>query len=120
MSQRRAGKIQLQLNGEVQEARGNFSYNLGKPQREAIIGAGLEVQGFKESGQVPFIEGEITDRGDLDLAALVQGDDLTVTLELANGKMVALYRAWFAGEGTATTEEAAIAVRWEGVKAEEV
>ena len=119
MSQRRAGVIQLQINGEVYDARGNFTYNLGRPMREAIVGADL-VHGYKETPQVAFIEGEVTDRGSLDLALLVTADNVTVTLSLANGKVVVLRNGWFAGEGTANTEEANIAVRFEGVSAQEV
>ena len=47
------------------------------------------------------------------MEALVRGDNATVTLELVNGKTIVLSNAWFAGEGTVTTEEAEIAVRWE-------
>lgn len=117
--QRRAGLIQLQVNGEIQDAKGSFSYNLGRPKREAMIGSD-RVHGYKEMPQAPFIEGAITDRGTLDLAALASGRDLTITLTLGNGKLVVLNEAWFAGDGTGTTEEAEIAVRWEGATAEEV
>jgi hypothetical protein len=119
MSQRRAGLIQLQINGEVQDAKGSFNYNLGRPKREAIVGAD-SIHGFKETPSVAFIEGEITDRGNLDLAKLTLIEDATVTLTLANGKVVVLRDAWFAGEGTAATEEANIAVRFEGAGGEEI
>ncbi len=117
--QRRAGIIEVQTNGEVLDAKGNFSYNLGKPKRDAIVGAD-GIHGFAEVPQVPFIEGEITDRGTLDLGALVTMEDATVTLRLANGKVIALREAWFAGEGTGNSEQANIAVRWEGAGAEEI
>lgn len=119
MSQRRGGIIQVQIDGEVVDAKGNFGYNLGRPAREAIVGVD-RVHGFKETPQVAFIEGEITDRGSLDLAKLVTIEGATVTLSLANGKVIVLRDAWFAGEGTGNTEEANIAVRFEGAGAEEV
>lgn len=119
MSQRIAGMLAVQVNGEVFQGKGNWSYNLGRPMREAIVGTN-SIHGFKETPQVPFIEGEITDRGDLDLSALVQVTRATVTLRLGNGKMVVLRRAWFAGEGTANTEESNVEVRFEGLQAEEV
>lgn len=117
--QRRAGLIQLQVQGEIQDAKGAFTYNLGRPKREAIIGSD-GVHGFKETPQVAFIEGAITDRGTLDLAVLATGRDLTVTLTLGNGKVIVLRDGWYAAEGTGSTEEAEIAVRWEGSNAEEV
>jgi hypothetical protein len=87
--------------------------------REAIIGSD-GVHGYRETPQVAFIEGALTDRGSLDLSALVRGRDQTVTLSLSNGKVIVLKDAWFAGEGTTSTEESEIAVRWEGAGAEEI
>lgn len=117
--QRRAGLIQLQVNGEIFDAKGTFTYGLGRPKREAVIGAD-GVHGFKEMPQVAFIEGAITDRSTLDLTAIVGGKDLTVTLTLGNSKIIVLRDAWFAADGTASTEEAEISVRWEGANAEEI
>lgn len=119
MSQRRAGLIQVQVDGEVYDAKGSYGYNLGRSMREAIVGSD-GVHGFRETPQVAFIEGEITDRGSLDLDKLVNIEGATVTLSLANGKVFVLHDAWFASEGTVNTEEANIAVRFEGAVAEEI
>jgi len=119
MSQRRAGIIQVQVQGEVMDAKGNFTYNLGVEKRESIVGAD-RIHGYKAMPQVAFIEGEITDRDTLDLARLVKGQDQTITLSLANGKVIVLREAFFAGEGTGNTEEGNIGVRWEGASGEEV
>jgi len=117
--QRRAGLIQVQINGEIADAKGSFSYNLGRPKRDALIGSD-GVHGFKETPQVAMIEGVITDRGSLDVAALVSGTNQTVTLTLGNGKVIVLRDGWFAGEGTASSEEAEVPVRWEGANGEEI
>lgn len=117
--QRRAGTINLKVGGVIQDAKGAFTYNLGNVKREAIVGSD-KVHGFKETPQVPFIEGAITDRGNLDLNALTSGTGLTVTLELSNGKTIVLGQGWWAGEGTVNTEEAEIPVRWEGQTCKEV
>jgi len=117
--QRRAGLIQLQSNGEIYDAKGSFTYNLGRPKRDGIVGSD-SVHGYKEMPQIPFIEGAITDLSTLNLAALLEGRDLTITLTLGNAKTIVLRDAWFAGDGNATTEEGEIAVRWEGKNAEEV
>lgn len=119
MSQRRAGIVYLKIDGEIHDVKGNFQYNLGKPKREAIIGAD-SVHGYKEVPQVAFIEGEVTDRGSLDLEKLVTADGVTATLELSNGKVFVLRDAWYAGEGTVGTEEAAIGLRLEGKSGEEI
>lgn len=119
MSQQKGGTINFKVGGVVYDAKGSFTANLGRPKKEAIIGAD-KVHGFKEMKQVAFIEGVITDDSSLDVAALLDIKDTTVSLELANGKMVVMRNAWFAGEGDITTEEGEIAVRFEGKGAEEV
>ncbi len=116
---RRAGTIFLKVNGVIHNAKGNFTYDLGAPKRDAIVGADT-VHGYKEAPKAPFIEGAITDRGDLDLNALFNLDGALITLELGNGKTIALSDAWYAGEGTASTEEGEVPVRFEGLRAEEV
>jgi hypothetical protein len=113
------GIIEVKINGDIMSAKGNWTYNLGKPKREAVSGSDV-IHGYKEIPQVAFIEGEITDKGDLDLSAVVQTVDATIYMRLANGKLIALRSAWFAGEGTGNTEEGNVAVRFEGLSAEEV
>lgn len=117
---RRAGVIVVKVGGVQYDAKGNFSYNLGLPKREAIVGSD-GIHGYKETPQVAFIEGEFTDRPDMSLAALAAIESETVTLELNNGKTVVLSQAWFAGEGTGNTEEANISVRFESrLQAQEI
>ncbi len=120
MSQnRRGGVIFLKINGDIQDAKGSFTYNHGKPKREAIVGAD-RVHGYKETAQAPFIEGEITDSATLDVEALKDVDGATITLELANGKVFLLRDAWYANEGNVQTEEGNITVRFEGMSGEEI
>lgn len=116
----RAGPITFQTNGEIQECRGKFTYNLGKPKKEPIVGSDGKVHGWKVIPQVAFIEGTITDRGNLDVAALLTMTDTTATLGLPNGKCVVLHDACQVGEGTADSEEAEIPIRYEGRSAEEI
>lgn len=119
MTQRKGGLIQLQVNGVLQDCKGNFSFGLGSSKKEAIVGSD-RVHGYMEKPQVPFVEGEITDRGSLDLASLFATSDATVTLSLANGKTVVLQSAWYAGDGVGNTEEGSVPVRFEGLQADEV
>jgi hypothetical protein len=113
------GLIALKINGDMYFAKGNFTYNLGLPKKEGVVGSD-RVHGYKEVPQIPFIEGEITDRNELNLEDLLTLEDATVTLELANGKVIMLREGWYAGEGTGNTDEGNIALRIEGISAEEV
>lgn len=120
MSQRIAGLLELQITGVVMQAKGEFSYSPGGVKRTAIVGGDGTIHGYKEETLVPFIEGEITDRGDLDLVALFATRGATVTLTPGHGKMFVLRKAWWAGDNVANTDEANIPARFEGVSGEEV
>lgn len=117
--QRRGGTIAVKADGFVFLAKGEFSYNLGRPKRDPVIGSD-GIHGFKETQQPAFIEGAITDDGTLDLAKLVTTTGATVTLELAIGKVISLRDSWYAGDGTGKTEEGEIPFRFEGARAEEI
>jgi hypothetical protein len=119
MANRVGGIIELKIDGSIQSAKGNFTYNLGRVHRTAVVGADA-VHGYKENPQVAFIEGEITDRDTLNLENLVNTTNATIYLRLANGKLIVLREAWFAAEGTGNTDEGNIGVRFEGLSGEEV
>lgn len=119
MSNRRSGLLEVKVDGVIYDVKGNWTYNLGAPKRDAIVGQD-RVHGYKELPQVPFIEGEITDASNLDVAKLLLTDNATITLNIANGKVIELRQAWYAGEGSIGTEEANIQIRFEGIDAEEI
>lgn len=114
-----AGIVSVKVDGVQIKVKANVTYHLGTPKREAIVGHDA-VHGYKELPQVPYIEGETTDHKDLDLKKFFGIQDATVTAQLANGKTIVLRKAWNASEGTASSEEAAIPFRFEGMDAEEI
>jgi len=116
---KRGGIIFLKLDGGIQQAKGEFTYNLGRPKRDAIVGSD-GIHGYVEVPQVPFVEGEITDHPDLDLNEYTTRENMTLTLELANGKVIVMRNAWYAGEGTGNTAEGNIGVRFEAISGEEI
>ena len=118
MSQQRIGGIvYIRVNGELLQAKGAFSYNLGAPKREALMST-TGVAGFMEKPQVPYIEGEIYHTANLDLPALQRIVDATITCELANGQTVVLKEGWYAADGTGNSEEGGVEARFEGTSAE--
>jgi hypothetical protein len=115
---RNTGKLFFKVNGTRYDAKGEFSYNLGKDKKTRILGAD-GVHGAKVEPVIPFIEGKITDNSDLDLAAFIAITG-TITLELQNGKTIMLSDADYAADADVTTEEGEIPVRFEGSSCEEV
>lgn len=112
-----AGTIELKVNGDLLRAVGDFTFNLGKPKREGVIGA-TGIDGFKEMPQLAFIEGTIRHTDRTNVAAICDVTDATVTLTLANKQVFVLRNAWFAGDSTGHTEEGTFDVRFEGVSGE--
>ena len=118
-NKRVGGIMSFKIDGEMYFAKGDFTYNLGKPKREGVVGSD-RVHGYKETPQIPFIEGEITDRGEMSLETLLGIKDATITLELGNDKVIVLREGWYASEGTVNTGEGNIQARFEGMSAEEI
>lgn len=114
------GIISIQVNGAVFAAKGDWSWNLGRPKRSVIKGSDDAAHGYKEEPQVAYIEGKFTDRGDLDMNALTAMTNGTVTLQLANGKVIVLRDAVYAAEGSGNTAESEVDARFEGASGEEV
>ncbi len=119
MSNRRGGIIELKVGSDLYECKGNFSWNLGQPKNEAIVGSS-GVTGYKSTPQVAYIEGMLTDRGALSVQTLTQMIEVTVHLKLATGKVIILNQAWYAAEGKGTTDEGEIEVRFESAVGEEI
>lgn len=100
----RGGLLALKIDGKTYDAIGNFTWNLGLPLRAPLVGA-TGVDGYSETPQAAFIEGEIRDGSGVSIEDLVGATDVTASLDLANGKTVVLTKAWYEGEGTGNTAE---------------
>ncbi len=113
------GILALKIDGNQYLAKGNFTYNLGVPKKEMVVGSD-GVHGYKEVPQVPFIEGMITDSPDISITELRGLANVTALLTLANGKVISIENAVEASDGNVTTEEGEAQVRFEGTKGTEL
>lgn len=113
------GIIQVKVDGQLYQAKGAFDYDLGIPKKEGVVGMD-RVHGYKETPQVPYIEGSFTDSIDISFEKLAATTDATVTIDLANGKTVVLRNAWWASNSKGNSEEGEIEARFEGMSAEEI
>lgn len=92
MATKVGGKALLKINGVQYPLRGNLTIQLGNVQRESVVGVD-QVHGIKEMPVAPFIEMDITDLGDLDISAVQNATDVTINVELNNGKQAVLRNA---------------------------
>lgn len=121
MSDRVAGPFAIKADGKIYNGKGDFTYSGQRSVASGVPNTEHKIVGYREEPKTPFIEGQITDKGDLDVAALQNARNIeAVSLELANGKTFVLSQAHFAGESDITTAEAEIPVRWEGEEGNEV
>lgn len=112
------GIFYLKKNGKlIVTTEGEFTFNLGKPKRQAEKNGALGVAGFSAEAQVPYVDGEIYDVESLDVNDLLDTEDATITLELYNGKTFFLYSSSYCGEGEITTK-GRLKVRFEGMEAD--
>jgi hypothetical protein len=121
MSQRIGGILFIKVNGVQFKAKAtNFEIIHGNNKKEGV--AGIDgVHGYKETIVIPSISGAITDDIDLDMKALHGNEDVTVTAELANGKVCVLRNAWYSAQDEAVgSEEGEIPFKFEGKSLEEV
>lgn len=117
---KRAGFIQVKVNGVLFDFKGEATVGYGQPKRSAIFNADGSVAGYKEEPQVAFIEGKTTDRTNFDVVAMMKIEGATVTYRKANGKTWVLQDAYYAADGQETSGEAEIDFRFEGTRGEEV
>ena len=119
MSNRLSGTLFIAMDGEILEAAGEGTYSLGGEVRETLTGHD-RVHGYKALPQAPFLQWDIRDRGDLDVARIRAADAVELTLQLANGKTVVFSSAWAEGEWEQRTENATISARFAAKSAKEL
>ena len=119
MGRRQGGTLFLKVDGELFQAKGEFTYNINPVKRESIVGAD-NIHGYSETPKAIFFEGAITDSSELDLQGFQAIDSATATLELANEKTIVFREAFYAADGDVTTSEGEIQVRFEAIAGEEV
>jgi len=107
------GIIEVRIDGAPVQAKGDFKYAPSFTKKTSVIGSD-GTSGFSTQHSIGYIEGEITDHKDMELSGITEIVDATVTLGLANGKMFILRGAAYTGDGSVSTGEGNIAVRFEG------
>ncbi len=88
-----AGTCYFKVNGTQYSLNGNMTISLGAFEREPVVGLD-RFHGIKEKPRASFIECDITDMADLDLKVLENLENVTVTVELINGKTAVLRNAY--------------------------
>lgn len=116
----RAGIVRVSTNGQrIDVTNGGIRYGFGGVQLTEILGAD-NFHGFSGAVAPAYIEVTITDHKKLDVAALFDAQDATITAELFNGKTLVLSQASNTSDRTAQSSDGAITLRFVGTSLKEL
>ena len=113
VTNRVAGIAYLSVDGIPYALKGELEYSPSIVKRETVTGQD-RVHGMKEMPVSPHISGTLRDMNGLSLAALNAMNNNTVTLQLANGKLIVGRNMWTVEDQTSKTEDGTVEVKWEG------
>jgi uncharacterized protein YycO len=108
-----AGFAYITIDGRSYAIAGEGNYRVSTNKRETLIGQD-GVHGYAETPTAGMISWKGRDSGSLSITALNDAVDVTVQLELANGKNVIARNAWRAGDPIeVASEDASFQVQFE-------
>lgn len=115
MAIRVAGVCYVKVDGDQLEVKGGVEAPMSSLTREPVMGLG-GVAGYKETVQEPFLKLSAVVPKAFPINTLVNGTDMTVTAELANGKVYTLSGAYLKGEPAINGEEGTTELEFSGTK----
>jgi hypothetical protein len=118
-TKRLAGIAYISVNGKTYMLAADAAYSVSKVSRETLVGQD-RVHGFSEKPKAGSISAQLRDARDLTVADFNAMDDVTVVLELANGKTVVGSNMWTVDAQEVKTAEATFEVKFESDNVEEV
>ena len=110
-----AGTAYFSVDGVSYALMGEIEYNPSSVTRESAVGQD-GVHGYIEKPMAPHIGATLRDVGSLSVAALNAMTNNTVTVELANGKLIIGRNMWTVEDQTAKAADGTVEVKWEGLQ----
>lgn len=111
------GTAYIKADGVQYALRGNLTISADEVEREGVAG-GDGVHGFLERPRVPSISGDLSMTPDLSITALRAHRDVTVTVELVDGRVYVLRNAWTADAMELNVADGQVSVVWQGMAGE--
>jgi Phage tail tube protein len=115
---RLAGVAYISVDGQSYQLAGEVSYSVSRVKRESLSGPS-GVQGYSEMPIPGSISGSFRDAGSLTVAKFNAMTNVSVTVELANGKTIIGSRMWTVESQEVKSGEATFDVKFEGFSVEE-
>lgn len=115
MGKKVAGTCYIKVNGAQLEVKGGIEVPLTDNVRDTVMGLSGPA-GFKESARAPFVKLTAIFRDDFPMDLVRDSTDMTVTAELANGKVYTLSGGYVVGEPSVKAEEGETDLEFQGNK----
>lgn len=115
---RLAGVAYLSVDGQSYQLAGEVSYSVSRVKRTSLSGPS-GVQGYSEEPIPGSISGSFRDAGSLTVADFNAMTNVSVTVELANGKTIIGRNMWSVESQEVKSGEATFDVKFEGFSVEE-
>jgi hypothetical protein len=118
MAGRIAGICYVKVDGAQLEVSGGVEYNVMQTQKTPVMSL-AGVSGYKEIAIAPSLKVAANYTSDFPTAQLQAGTNMTITAELASGKVYSLSGAWVDGEMMVNGEEGTVEITFVGVSGRE-
>ncbi|WP_424138166.1 phage tail tube protein [Roseomonas chloroacetimidivorans] len=112
-TRRLAGGAYLTTDGIGWAVVGEPGYRLSSVTRETMASMS-GIDGYSEKPQAPYIKAQVRDMPGLSIADLGDMTNVTVELQLNNGKIVTGIGMWLAGAPEVNSTDATCSVQFEG------
>lgn len=109
---RLAGTVSFTIDGDTWDVVGDCEYSAVSVLRETM-GGQSRIEGFSVMPKACYISANLRDRADKAVFSLNQIEGSTITVQLANGKVVTGVQMWQVGEIGVRTQEASFPIRFE-------
>jgi hypothetical protein len=109
MGQKSGGTCYVKVDGQQLVIKGNVEAPLGKAKRET-----LALGYYKEEDVIPFVKAEVLVPKGTPIQKIMDGTNMTVTVEFASGKVYTLSGAYVTGESNYDSEEGKASLEFNG------
>ena len=110
-----AGTAYVSVDGISYALSGEIEYNPSLVKRESVEGQD-GVHGYKEMPMAPYISATLRDMNGLSVAGLNSMTNNTVTVQLANGKLIVGRNMWTVDAQSSKATDGTVEVKWEGLQ----
>lgn len=109
-----AGTCFVKIDGDQFDLKGGVECPVSNNVKETQMGTNGP-GGYSEMAQRPFIKLTAFVPPNFPLATISSRDDMTITAELANGKVYVLSNAWLEGEATVKNDDGTTDLEFSGM-----